>query len=316
MLWESSDPLQALTQRFGFPTPAAAGAFVAALLADRWRLAGADVEALVISDHNAIVWVRAGDRALIVKIASDPRTFARLAAVADLLGRLASRGVPTPPPVAAVTGEPRTIVEVGDRALSVLVQPLVSGTHLDVTDGEAVRDTGRQLARVHAELAQEPPGPLAIPGRGADRPVRDQLRTGLDRLPAAVAAARSRLTGLADSLPELPGPVQLVHGDVRSANVLVRDRRVTALLDFDEVGLDHRVVELARAAVLLATRFHAWGPAPTSAHRALIEGYDEAAGLSEVEREWLAAVMLRQTLWFVPDGDDPQGWTAAAAALL
>ena len=100
---------------------------------------------------------------------------------------------------------------------------------------------------------------------------------------AARRRARRRLETLVGSLPDIDRPVQLTHGDIRSANVLVRDHRVAALLDFDEVGLDHRIVDIGRGAALLATRFRQWGPAPVEAQAALVAGYRSVVELSPIE---------------------------------
>jgi aminoglycoside phosphotransferase (APT) family kinase protein len=57
-------------------------------------------------------------------------------------------------------------------------------------------------------------------------------------------------------------PRQLVHFDFRSANLLCAGREVAAILDLEEAQHEHRLVELARATVLLGTRYHNWGPVP------------------------------------------------------
>lgn len=121
---------------------------------------------------------------------------------------------------------------------------------------------------------------------------------------------------LIDGLPDLGTAAQLVHGDVRAANVLVDAGEVTALLDLDEVGLDQRVADLGRAAVLLATLYREWGPTPADARAALISGYCSVVELSDVELGWLDAVVLATATGMVPDGDDPTGWRGSLDELL
>ena len=117
------------------------------------------------------------------------------------------------------------------------------------------------------------------------------------------------------SLPDIDRPAQLTHGDIRSANVLVRDHQVAALLDFDEVGLDHRIVDIGRGAALLATRFRQWGPAPVEAQAALVAGYRSVVELSPIELGWLGAITLSNALSMIPPGPDPTGWADAAERL-
>lgn len=310
MLWEAADPAAALSERFGFTSAADAEEWIASTLAERWRLPVASCERILISDRNAIVWVRGGSRSLVVKIAANPTAFARLAGVADLLTAVSAVGIATPTPVLTTEGASRAVVVGRDRDLSVLVQPEVEGDLLDVDDLDAVRASGVELARLHSALADLPPGPLHVPGRGADAPLRERWAALLGR--STGEPARRRLAALLDSLPDIDREPQLTHGDIRSANVLTRDHRVAALLDFDEVGLDHRVAELGRAAVLLATRFRDWGPTPPPAQHALIDGYRSVIDLSPAEQGWLQAAVLATSLAMIPPGPDPTGWSTAA----
>jgi homoserine kinase type II len=52
------------------------------------------------------------------------------------------------------------------------------------------------------------------------------------------------------------GQQQLVHNDFRSANILHGGTSITAVLDFEDVTYRTRVVDLAKATVLLGTRYH------------------------------------------------------------
>ena len=100
---------------------------------------------------------------------------------------------------------------------SIGLYPFVAGDLLDVGDTGQVEAAGRALATLHEALASYP------------------LRFGDDRCK--------------------PNQ-QLVHGDFRSANVLQVDGTVSAILDFDEVSCGSRIADLARAVVLLGTRYH------------------------------------------------------------
>jgi homoserine kinase type II len=117
-------------------------------------------------------------------------------------------------------------------------------------------------------------------------------------------------------MPEASLPAtQLVHNDVRSANILCRGSQVSALLDFEEVTLDYRVSDLAKAAVMLGTRFRNWGPLDPEMQRSFVAGYREFHSLSPIEEAWLPVLVLYRTLRLAPLTDDPPGWAMAAERL-
>jgi homoserine kinase type II len=87
------------------------------------------------------------------------------------------------------------------------------------------------------------------------------------------------------------------------------------VIDFEEARLDHRVVELARSAVLLGTQFHHWGPVSGQVRTAFLDGYRSESQLSEAEAQWWTILVLWISLLMVPQGDDPTGWGTSAVSL-
>ena len=63
-----------------------------------------------------------------------------------------------------------------------------------------------------------------------------------------------------------------MHLDIRSANLLCDGDRIPAILDFEEAGIDYPVDDLAKAAVLLGTRFRDWAPVSPDTHADLPGG--------------------------------------------
>lgn len=59
-----------------------------------------------------------------------------------------------------------------------------------------------------------------------------------------------------------------MHNDFRSANILHDGTRISAVLDFEEITYDIRVADIAKSAVLLATRYRDWGPTSESVRTA------------------------------------------------
>lgn len=132
------------------------------------------------------------------------------------------------------------------EGISVGIAPMVGGDLVDVGDPEQVVAAGRALAELHVALTAYP------------------LGIGADQHP--------------------PGE-QLVHGDFRSANVLyARGPGITCVLDFDDVCYRSRTADLAQAAVLLGTRYHAWCPTEIGARTRFLAAYSEVAPLGSEER--------------------------------
>ena len=114
--------------------------------------------------------------------------------------------------------------------------------------------------------------------------------------PAQVTEAGRMLATLHDAMAAYPhhidgGPSarheQLVHNDFRSANLLHDGTSITAILDFEEVTYRSRVSDLAKATVLLGTRFHNWGPTSQLVREAFVEAYCDQAPLTNAEQNQL-----------------------------
>ena len=132
--------------------------------------------------------------------------------------------------------------------VSLGVYPVIDGDLLDVGDPAQVTEAGRMLATLHEALAAYPHG---IDG---GRPARHE---------------------------------QLVQNDFRSANILHDDTSITAVLDFEEATYRTRVADLAKATVLLGTRYHNWGPTSQRVREAFVAAYHDQAPLTSAERNEL-----------------------------
>ena len=165
-------------------------------------------------------------------------------------------------------------------------------------------------------MAEYPDGERLGPGGQAEStPLRMRVERWLESTAGEHVAPLARsLRRRLDLLPPdaaLP-PHQLVHLDFRSANVLSEEARITAILDFEEAGVDSPVHDLAKAAVLLGTRFRHWGPVSSQTHDTLVAGYQTIRALAPAEAAWLKPLILWRTLQLVPEGDDPSGWVDSA----
>ncbi|MEQ7125575.1 phosphotransferase [Actinopolymorpha sp. B11F2] len=315
MLWEASDPHDALRQRFGFTDAEEACQWLGVVLAKHWGFRVNSCERLVISAGNALAWLTTDTHRLVAKWSVVPGLHPRLAELARLTGWLEGCGLPVAAPLPAIDG--RRQVEIDGASLGLL--PQVDGALLDVSEPTQVRAAGAVLAALHLALAEypdvdrlttlgalEPPAPMvARMTHGIESRNRDDPATGVDVLRQFLAARESD-----DVLP-----TQLIHNDIRSANVLYGGSRVAGVLDFEEATLDHCVVDIARGAVMLGTQYRSWGPVPPETHAAFVAGYQSVRPLSATEAAWLHPLMLLRTLQCVPRGADPAGWGSSAKHL-
>lgn len=266
-----------------------------------------------MSDHNALAWVTTASGRRLVKWSVSPARYSRLAQVARLTRWLDEQGLPVSTPVPSLDGR----VQVEVDGASVGVQRVVPGHLLDVTDAAQVHAVGALLARLHQALAAYPDAdqvtqldqtPEPLPAR-----ITGWLGSASGHVPEEV---REALRAPVAAMPLDPLPVQLVHGDVRSSNVLCRGSEVAAVIDFEEVRLAHCVDELARSAVLLGARFRDWGPVSPQVRATFVAGYESVRALTPLEKAWFDVLELWYSWAFVPAGDDPTGWREQALSLL
>jgi homoserine kinase type II len=127
---------------------------------------------------------------------------------------------------------PADIATYAAVALAQLDTALAELAVLDITEGRPLFSTFGELAHIH---------PL----------VSDPLAT-VERLPIDAAQALQIQHFLASVLEKVPDlysrlPQQFVHRDYDAGNILVDEQRVTAVLDFEFVGFDLRVLDLCVA---------------------------------------------------------------------
>jgi homoserine kinase type II len=152
MLWESVDPGEALSQRFGFADAVSAVGWMSDTLWDTWAIPVDDCDRLIISGGKLLAWITADDRRLIAKWSVDSKVFQRLADTATLTMWLHRRGIPVAAPIPARDGGLRA--ERGNVSLGVI--PVIDGDLLDVGDPAQVVEAGRMLATLHDAMAAYP----------------------------------------------------------------------------------------------------------------------------------------------------------------
>ncbi|MFG1648314.1 phosphotransferase [Micromonospora sp. NPDC049275] len=315
MLWEAHDPRETLGGRFGFSDGDSAGRWIADTLDEHWGVRVDSCERIVMSGGNALAWIGTPAGRMLAKWSVVPDRFPRLAAIARLTSWLDGQGLPVSAPVAARDGS----LQVEACHVSMGLQRVIAGELLDTADPAQVWAAGALLARLQEALAAcphpdpDPASTYSAPAEPLAARVIGWLDTHTEQVPTTVSDA---LRGLVAAAPADPLPRQLLHSDYRAANILCVGTEIVAVLDFEEAQQDHPVVELARSAVLLGTRYHDWGPVPVTVHAQFRAGYESVRRLSAVEAAWWDIVVLWQTLTFVPPGTDPTGWEASALSQL
>lgn len=309
MLWEEHEPQHVLLRRFGFEDAVAAGRWVATTVHGHWGIRVDSCERIVLSDANALAWLATSSGHLLAKWSVAPARTPLLAEVARLTQWLHLRGLPVSPPLRSSDGR----LQVEGEGISMSLQHVIRGELLDVADPDQVRAAGVVLARLHHALADYPGTDQIVPPYTRPGPLAARITGWLgstgDHVPEA---GRRTLRRLVADAPADPLPIQLVHGDFRSSNVLCHGSSVAAVIDFEDVRLDHCLDEIARSAVMLGTRFRDWGPVSAEVRTTFLAGYESVRPLTPVEKSWWDILVLRYALTLVPPGDDPTGWGQSA----
>lgn len=228
-------------------------------IAAPWRLSS------LSGGTNTLVWrveTADGER-YVLRLFPDLTQLPRLRYETALLRALSHVELPfhLPLPLLTYSGESVAFLEQETETLAfAILSPFLPGERPDRNDPALAPPAGAALAALDNALAALPE--IAMPAgyeathsygglvRGY-APVLDPL-AAVERLPIERDTARQLQTILASVLKKVPDlygrlPQQLVHQDYGPANILMEDRRVTAVLDFEFAGMDLRVMELCVA---------------------------------------------------------------------
>lgn len=296
MLWEKSDAAQALAQRFRFADGPAAADWLLAALQQHYGITGTAVTRLVISAANLLAWVQSDNGLLLVKVCVDLSSHARLSSQGALVTWLAQQRIPVSVPLPALNGKRQVLGE----HLSIGVQRIIAGELLNPAEQAQTVQAGLVLANLHQALARYPDSSSDF-GSADPSPLADLIRTSLaaqidrfghDQLRAAAQQIDTQLAS--QEWPSLP--LQLVHHDYRSANLLWHEDRINAVLDFEEARWGYRVNDVARATVLLGTRYHHWGPISPAIQVDFLAAYASIWPLTADEQRWWPLLIRWHTL--------------------
>ena len=244
----------------------------AASLAARYEVVVDHAEALQGGQGNSNYLVRGPGGAFVLTVV-DAQTMAEVQVVARVVSLLNEHGVRVPPMVPAPNGAFVTSYE----GKPVVLKRYVEGDVGDRLSHSVLVELGRELARVHA--VPPPPGLPRWHASGVEA-FRQLATLAPDHEFTEWLAQQS------EAIPPTTGdmPVGLIHGDIFCDNVVVRDGRLAAILDFENACLQPLLFDLAMAIVGTCRREArlSWDDA---AH--LVSGYQDVRQLMPVERQLL-----------------------------
>jgi homoserine kinase type II len=228
---------------------------------------------------------------------NEGKALADVAWEARLVEALAAGGLPTPPPVPAVSGRPYAPLP-GAAGKWVSVFPWRSGRHLapaEVTEERAAA-LGEALASMHAIGAALPPAWWRTSIYDHDHLVERYRRFAASRDPELARAIEviGEELALAAAAAPLRGAAArgIIHGDLFRDNVLWDGPRLTAILDFEQASGGSLAYDLA-----VCLNDWCWGPGEVHGGPraelagALLAGYQRRRPLPDADRAALPIEM-------------------------
>ncbi|HSJ90468.1 MAG TPA: phosphotransferase family protein [Ilumatobacter sp.] len=203
-----------------------------------------------------------------------------MAIEAAILRAAASEGVPVPPLVAHVV-DAGGVSSLVTRFIpgETIARKILRDDRFAVARDRLAADLGRALARVHRIR------PDSVPGLALIDPL-ETYRQRLDELGQPHPAFELAYRWLEEHRPPTTGDTVVVHGDYRLGNVIVADRGLAAVIDWELAHLGDPVEDLGWLCVP-AWRFGSPRPVAGVADRdVLLRAYADESGV-EIDRETL-----------------------------
>lgn len=272
-----------------------------------WSFLGpAIVQPTLRGASNKTYFVDAPAGKFILKLYGDSTTTAQIKYEHSILLYLRSReksfAVPTPIPTES--GETLVLVNKNNIPLRVALFPLLPGQPANRNNIDHTRAAGLALGELHlalanfdlsGELAQLPPWGDLYHIHPLVKPFEIPQLLGLNSI------ERSRLvkmlTEVIEAKPYLYKtlPVQTIHADYLSPNILLENKRVAAVLDFEFATKDLRLIDYICGLDHFA--LFPWQQAPHwDFVKAFSVGYSEYVSLSKQEAEAMTITWRSQRL--------------------
>ena len=231
-----------------------------------WPIAGPWSLSPLSGGTNNMVWradTASGER-YVLRLFPDLAQLPRLHYEAALLQALSSANLPFRLPLPIMTRDGKSVAlleqEEAETQAFASLSPFLPGKRPDRNDLALAPPAGAAMAILDNALAALPEittssgftPTFSYKGLVLDNTLIADLLAAVERLPVERDRARQlqdRLAPIVEKVPDLYArlPQQLLHLDYGPANIFMQDRRVTAVFDFEFVGIDLRVMELCVA---------------------------------------------------------------------
>lgn len=225
-------------------------------ISEQWSfLSKAAFEPTKQGSSHAIYFVRTSDNRFVLKFYAATTETAQIYYEHSLLAFLQSTPLPfaIPVPIRTVSGETFVAVEVEGRFLNAALMPRLVGQLMSRRNLNQIQAAGFALAKLHDELAKfDSQGQLAsLPFWGALERIHPQISNPLTvpRLLGLELKDQRRFGQLLheaiESAPHLYTklPIQTIHADYITPNILVDGDRIVGILDFEFATRDLRLLD-------------------------------------------------------------------------
>ncbi|MBE9170455.1 phosphotransferase [Pleurocapsales cyanobacterium LEGE 06147] len=225
-------------------------------IADQWAfLVEATLEPTAQGSSNETYFVDTSDNRFVLKLYAATTKIAQIRYEHSLLTFLQHTDLPfaIPVPIRADCGDTLILVEVDGRLLNAALLPRLVGQPVARRNLNQIQAAGFALAKLHNQLAKfDPLGQLArLPFWGELGQIHPQVKDPLT-VPQILSLGLEEqmrfgqmLNEAIESAPHLYAtlPIQTIHADYITPNILVENERVVGILDFEFATRDLRLFD-------------------------------------------------------------------------
>jgi homoserine kinase type II len=226
------------------------------LIVEQWSfLAEATFEPTAQGSSNTTYFVDTSDNRFVLKLYAGTTETAQIHYEYSLLAFLQHTDLPfaVPVPICAACGETLISVDLDEQSFMIALLPCLNGQPMDRRNLEQVQSAGFSLALLHHQLVKfDPQGQFAkLPFWGELARIHPQVRDPL-AIPQLLSLGLEEQTQFSRLLQEVIEtaphlyktlPIQTIHADYISPNILVERDRVVGILDFEFATRDLRLLD-------------------------------------------------------------------------
>lgn len=226
------------------------------VICDRWSfLVEATFEPTGQGSSNATYFIYTPDNQFVLKLYAATTETAQIHYEHSLVTFLQYTNLPfaIPVPICAAGGETLISLDIDGRSLNAALLPRLVGQPVNVQNLNQIQSAGFALAQLHKQLVKfDPQGQLAkLPFWGALDQIHPQVRDPLNIpqiLNLGLAEQKHFSQMLNEAIASAPHlyatlPIQTIHADYITPNILVENDRVVGILDFEFATRDLRLFD-------------------------------------------------------------------------